>query len=77
MKYTSALILFTVLLNQLFSQAQSARISRADSGASIALLGPVGRSFCDQFAGISVKATTTRSSPRLFLLVILCSRRGM
>lgn len=60
MKYVSALLLFAELLNCFFSHAQTADISRADTGTVIALLGPVARSMYDQFVGISVKTMTTQ-----------------
>ncbi|XP_071823040.1 uncharacterized protein [Apostichopus japonicus] len=60
MKYTSALLLFAELLNRSFQQAQASGISRKDTAAIIALLGPVSRMVLDQFARVSVKATLTR-----------------
>ncbi|PIK43742.1 hypothetical protein BSL78_19377 [Apostichopus japonicus] len=60
MKYSSALLLFAELLNRSFQQAQASGISRKDTAAIIALLGPVSRMVLDQFARVSVKATLTR-----------------
>ncbi|XP_071813242.1 uncharacterized protein, partial [Apostichopus japonicus] len=60
MKYSSALLLVAELLNRSFQQAQESGISRKDTAAIIALLGPISRMVLDQFARVSVKATLTR-----------------
>lgn len=68
LKYASTLLLLAELLNHSFMQAHTAGISRSDNGPVIALLGPVACSVFDQFARVSIKATTTSHDQALDLL---------
>ena len=60
LRFASALMLFAEILTKSFEYADSRAISRKDTGAIVTMLGPTSRRLFDQFARISVRATTER-----------------
>ena len=60
LRFSSTLLLITEIITKSFQQSDGDGISRKDTGAVIALLGPISRLVFDQFARTSVRSTRAR-----------------
>lgn len=55
LKFASSLLLFAEVLHKSYQQADSAGVSRKNTGSLVTLLGPISRLIYDQFSRISIK----------------------
>ena len=65
MKYASTLLLIAEVISKSFMEADSGGVSRKDTSAVVALLGPLSRLTFDQFSRASVRTTRARRAMAL------------